>query len=226
MLHGPRALESCWMMLLSAALSSQMGTKIVPLTLVSLASLVQGIDDEFPGFVHFRNWPGPIHTYLQLGTPLWASGAVASSYTSPPITGALPGAVMKNICAADPLCTWVHSNYALGNFSKVLNTTYDMYIGVKDPTNETAPGAACSIEGGGKNFPDTKWLTCSPLVMVSDENFEKHIITFAIPPTLVWQTCFGDPKCFGFRIKNDRSLGDILHNFDGDKGDIESFKML
>ena len=38
-----------------------LGCRAVLLMLASLATQVQAINDEFPGFVHFRNWAGPLN---------------------------------------------------------------------------------------------------------------------------------------------------------------------
>lgn len=184
-------------------------------------SPVNAINDEFPGFVHYRNWPGPLNAHVILGTPL--SAVPAQSW--PPITGYLSEGIAKDICAADPSCTWVHGQYAFGNFSRVHNSTYDMYLGVKDPHNETAPGATCVIEAGGANLPATKWLKCNPSYMYGDGHYKLHVAnTYSVPPELIWQTCFDNPKCFGFRIKNDRSSGDILTHYENEP-DTEWFKM-
>jgi hypothetical protein len=37
---------------------------------------------------------------------------------------------------------------------------------------------------------------------------------------LIHETCMKNPKCMGFRIKNDESSGDILQVYTGDQRDF------
>jgi hypothetical protein len=155
------------------------------------------IDREYQGFHHFRNWDGRWAQEVQVKLPFSTSGST-------------PVGDWKDLCTADTKCDTVTNGGSFAIF-RIFNTTtdYDMFLGIKGEPG-TAPAAFCSVEAGGGNAPDTQWLHCD-----NDEFLANSILlTFQLPPDLIHETCLKNPKCIGFRIRNDEGSGDILAEVD------------
>jgi hypothetical protein len=100
-----------------------------------------------------------------------------------------------------------------------------MFLGIKGHAN-TAPAAFCTVESGGGNLPNVNWLACD-----NDFDFtpgchdigpDRILNTYSTPPEQIHTACLQNPKCVGFRLRNDASGGDIL----GKNGDSPGwFKM-
>jgi hypothetical protein len=157
---------------------------------------------QYQGFQHFPKWDGTCANGVEIKMPF--SGQSDNVW---PQLG-----VWLDLCAADPKCDQVggiygaHDNGYFAHFRQRNYTTeYDTFLAVEGEPG-TAPDAFCSVEAGGGNSPDTKWLHCDldyvPSALI--------INTFALPPNLIHSTCLQTPNCTGFRIKNDGSAGDIF----------------
>jgi hypothetical protein len=174
---------------------------------LTLAVGAVAIDNNWDGFVHFKNWNGAVPTNVPENQPF--------------TTGAgFPINIRKDMCAADSACKAM-SGSSVPNFGTFLdvggvtNTTYDMFLGTKanEHNLQYAPAAMCTVESGGGNLPDVKWLACA-----NDFDFggthgidPSHIlVSYNIPPEQIHTACLQNPKCVGFRLKNDASGGDIL----------------
>jgi hypothetical protein len=170
--------------------------------LLTLAVGAVAIDNNWDGFVHFKNWKGCVPNNDVLKRPFQGTG--------------FPISIAKDICAIDVDCKAISKGGpAFGTFLEggVTNTTYDMFLGIKGHAS-TSPAAFCTIESGGGNLPNVNWLGCE-----NDFKFggglhdiePDHILnTYSIPPDQIHSACLKNPKCVGFRIRNDASGGDIL----------------
>jgi hypothetical protein len=185
------------------------------------------IDNDWDGFVHFKNWKGVV--------PNRSPGNPEPFKKSRP--NPLSVNILKDICASDPACEAIAPSHGfLGTFQDCTrgpygssgcplsqnlndplpdtftNTSYDMFLGIKGEP-KTAPAAFCVVESGGGNSPDVKWLHCGANFCfgcapeLAPNYFKNH---FDIPPQMIYRACLRDSDCIGFRIKNDGSGGDIL----------------
>jgi hypothetical protein len=196
------------------------------------------IDNDWDGFVHFKNWNGGMpNSSPRLGAQF--------SRTFVPLSDN----ILKDLCAQDPSCDALQpglaflatfQDCALGPYSNqgchlsqnisqpmpttFTNTSYDMFLGIKGEP-KTAPAALCTMEDGGGNSPDVKWLRCPGFGHMGQQpglkpqNIKNH---FDIPPQQMYVACLQEPDCIGFRLKNDGSGGDTLQS-DGHGGAL--FKM-
>jgi hypothetical protein len=90
-----------------------------------------------------------------------------------------------------------------------------MFLGIKGEP-KTAPAAFCTVEGGGGNSPNVKWLRCEcdfkfgGPPFVDPDLIKNH---YNSPPQVIYKACLDEPACVGFRLKNDGSGGDILQAY-------------
>lgn len=142
--------------------------------------------------------------------------------------------LLKDMCAFDSNCTAISEKHAFfgsfkdcadqGSFCAVpddrtlarpptiTNTSYDMFLGIKGEP-KTAPSAFCTVESGGGNSPDVKWLRCGyDFKFGGHPGMEPSIIKnhYDSPPQTIYKACLDEPECVGFRLKNDGSGGDLL----------------
>merc|ERR1711998_420661 len=169
-----------------------MGTPVAMKLTASLLAIVGcalAIDNEYPGFHHFKGWYGFL---------AWDY----HSYNLPGITTS----IAKDLCAVDANCTALaclaQPCKGFPAYPEPPNTAYDVFLGIKGQ-NGTAPAAECAVESGGANVPTQKYLHCA-----TDGWTIKN--TYALPPDLIHSGCMQMPECVGFRIKNDEGSGDIF----------------
>ena len=94
------------------------------------------------------------------------------------------------------------------NKTALADSTYDTFLAIKG-ANGTAPGAFCTIESGGRTTRTPSFSRVQTISTLPTPN--NHVLnTYALPPSLIHQTCLANPACVGFRVKNDQSSGDIL----------------
>jgi hypothetical protein len=60
------------------------------------------------------------------------------------------------------------------------------------------------------NMPTVQYLACANDWGSVGEISRCILSTYPLPPDQIHSACMQNPKCIGFRIKNDRSSGDIL----------------
>jgi hypothetical protein len=184
--------------------------------LLLLAVSAAAIDTDFPGFVHFKNWAGGMGAQSTL--PLKEDHNLPKSTTSP-----VPQNIAKDLCAADPKCTAFNIYAWFSNFDNAdgsTNTTYDMFLGIKGAENP-APAAFCTVEEGHGDYMNQKWLSCNNCFGYLSEVVDigsHHLVTFPAPPFVIHTACLNNPKCVGFRIKNDQTSGDLLQANTNDPG--------
>ena len=154
---------------------------------------VTAIDNEYDGFYHFHNWDGNVNDIAQLTLP--DGGGWESNFA-------------KDICSKDSECTTVGGDNPLLNTFRTLsdNSDFDMYLAWN---TTTVPSAICAFEDGGAYVPTQHYLHCKN--DFGGGGVQGYILnTFALPPDIIHSTCLSNPKCIGFRVKNDQSSGDIL----------------
>jgi hypothetical protein len=128
----------------------------------------------------------------------------------------LPVGDAKDICCPDTQCQSFGG--ARHTYFRALNSTseFGIFLGLVG-SSHTAPDALCSVQGGGGNFPDQKWLSCANDFDNTRGNLSRYILnTYQLPPDQIHTECLQNPKCIGFRIKNDRSSGDLLRRVTAD----------
>ena len=158
------------------------------------------LDDEFPGFLHLRNWDGGM-TDLQ---------AYKLNDGSRPTD-----AIMRDLCGTDSKCSaYVEATTRVFDG----DGSYDMYLAF----NQTMiPATICLPDAApGCNTPSQAWMKCSNDFAgggYPDRPFNKaHVLnTYNIPPDLMITECLkSKSQCIGVRLKNDRSGGDLLKSVD------------
>lgn len=158
----------------------------------SFASAALAIDDEFPGFSHFHNWAGSWTEAYHM--------KLADGSTVPP-------EISKDMCAVDTKCNCFGGWDSYGRCFRKMDATadYDTYL-----ANDISlvPAAICRVDTGGcnsKSQQQQQWLACA------SDNFQAHLsLSYQLPPKMIHTTCLDNPKCIGFRVKNDRSAGDLF----------------
>jgi hypothetical protein len=156
--------------------------------LAATCTVVVAVDNEYDGFYHFRNWGGNVKMVAQISMP------DGSDWDRD---------LAKDICSKDSVCT----NYnGWTNFQALVeDDDFDGYLAFN---TSVASAAFCVIELGGLYVPDQHYLHCG-----NDFGYDVggHIIdTYALPPDVIHTTCLSNPKCIGFRVKNDQSSGDLF----------------
>ncbi len=149
---------------------------------------VVAVDNEYEGFYHFRNWGGNVKTVCTMTMPDGSTWDID---------------LAKDICSKDTVCT----NYmGTPKFQALVeDDDFDGYLAF----NSSIVSAAFSlVESGGLYVPDQRYLHCGNDFAVGVGG---HIInTYALPPDVIHTTCLSNPKCIGFRVKNDQSSGDLF----------------
>jgi hypothetical protein len=176
---------------------------------------------EFPGFASFHGWNGEFALAAQIGEPLYkmsqkpadakphfgGCSPSAADYYNNPATG-----ISKDLCAADPLCTYFNTGPCatkFGNFSAAVHK-YSLFLAIHGENN-TAPGAECAVATGGGNSPKSRWLYCYP--MCDWWNVTQMLLNSYTNSTAdrIHEACLKNSKCIGFRIDNThQSSGDIF----------------
>jgi hypothetical protein len=150
--------------------------------------VVVAVDNEYEGFYHFRNWGGSVKTFARMSMPDGSNWDID---------------LAKDICSKDSVCTNFNP---LGFFQALVeDNDYDGYLAFN---TSVASAAFCKFESGGLYVPDQHYLHCG-----NDFGCDVsgHIInTYALPPDVIHTTCLSNPKCIGFRVKNDESSGDVF----------------
>jgi hypothetical protein len=194
-----------------------MGTRTVTLVmLVAIVTVVDAIDLDFPGFAHYKTWQGWFAGPSTRNPPLYRETPINYRFTYADQT--VPSvAVRKDICSSDAHCV---ANGCRGacyfNTSAFQNSTYDTYLGIKGVDNSTH-GSVCTVEDGGANKPDVKYLGCATDFNTGTEAGFRDmnlLNTYQLPPELIHRACMANPSCIGFRVKNDRSSGDLFRGRD------------
>jgi hypothetical protein len=161
-------------------------TSLASALLLTLAVGAVAIDNNWGGFVHFKNWKGCVPNCVKFKQPFQEAGFSLS--------------ILKGMCAVDSECKEIsEALLSFGNFLDVggaTNTTYDMFLGIKGHA-DAAPAAFCTVESGSGNTPSVNWLAC-------DNDFDfglpdlgpTHILdTYNIPPEQMHTACLQNPKC-------------------------------
>ncbi len=151
--------------------------------------VVVAVDNEYEGFYHFRNWGGNVKVLARMSMP---DGSIWDSDLA------------KDICSKDSVCTCFDSSASVFQ-SLVEDDGFDGYLAYN---TSVVSAALCVFEPGGLYVPDQHYLHCG-----NDfgNDVSGHIInTYALPPDLIHTTCLSNPKCIGFRVKNDESSGDLF----------------
>jgi hypothetical protein len=178
--------------------------KFAFLTLV-FATCSFALDNEYPGFVHIRAWRGNV-TDLK-----WFS-------MQPAYLGADDAwvvALAKDLCSSSPSCNalWWQSKKFMEFRNRVVDPDYDIYLGVN---TSVLPSTMCQFQshaGQGdqqKYSPQDTWVSC-----YNADHFggtDTTLLSFNLPPDLIHSACLKNPKCIGFRVKNDQGSGDLLRN--------------
>jgi hypothetical protein len=63
------------------------------------------------------------------------------------------------------------------------------------------------MEDGGKDMPDTKWLSCNNDFWTESGGY---LNVFALLPALIHSTCVNNTNCVGFMLRDDQGEGVLL----------------
>jgi hypothetical protein len=129
----------------------------------------------------------------------------------------LPIGVSKDISYPDTQCQSFGGDEH--TYFRTLNSTseYDIFLGLVG-ANHTAPDPLCSVQCGRRrrqfSIPEMASVraTIFPVMLsIQVSSIATSLTHISCPRTTVIHTeCLENPKCIGFRIKNDRSSGDLL----------------
>jgi len=150
-------------------------------------------DQEYAGFVHFRNWDGT-------GWP-----GVQKDFSLP--GPAYPTAVAMDVCASAPNCNRFSTTNTYGtNFGHFVNNdSFDVYIAVN---TSIVPAAICYIATVAGCSTEKQWLHCAT-EGIDDQSPTTQLNHFALPPDLIHSSCLANKECLAFRVNNDGGSGTL-----------------
>jgi hypothetical protein len=178
-------------------------------------SLVSVQADEYPGFRRFPNWAGDVY---RLGSVLMTDG------------NPYPKAVLQDMCASDPKCDSV-STFDRTFHNYIFNTTWETHLAYN---TSVLPQALCApTTGGCATQTTTSWLGCAfdTLAMYTSDgkafaDCDSIIASYALPPDIIHSECLQNANCIGFRLKQDRTAGELFGKPKHCTGDVSVHSQL